>query len=42
MVKGSIMRLGDEAERHIDTTSTGSLTLDIALRCWRISKRKNY
>lgn len=29
--KGSIMRLGDEAERHIDTTSTGSLTLDIAL-----------
>lgn len=29
--KGSIMRLGDEGESHIDTISTGSITLDIAL-----------
>lgn len=29
--KGAIMRLGDEADRHIDATPTGSLGLDIAL-----------
>ena len=29
--KGAIMRLGDEADRHIDATPTGSLSLDIAL-----------
>ncbi|MDY0339451.1 MAG: recombinase RecA [Acholeplasmataceae bacterium] len=29
--KGSVMRLGDEAERNIETTPSGSLSLDIAL-----------
>ena len=29
--KGAIMRLGDEAERNIDVSPTGSLALDIAL-----------
>lgn len=29
--KGAIMRLGDEAERNIETISSGSLQLDIAL-----------
>ena len=29
--KGSIMKLGEEAERKIDTISSGSLALDIAL-----------
>jgi recombination protein RecA len=29
--KGSVMRLGDEAERSVEAISTGSLSLDIAL-----------
>ncbi|MFA6692313.1 MAG: DNA recombination/repair protein RecA, partial [Acholeplasmataceae bacterium] len=29
--KGSVMRLGDEAERNIEITPSGSLSLDIAL-----------
>ena len=29
--KGSIMRLGDEPSRKIDTISSGSLALDVAL-----------
>ena len=29
--KGSIMKLGDESHNEIDTVSSGSLTLDIAL-----------
>ena len=32
--KGSVMRMGDSAaSRNIETVSTGSLTLDIALGC---------
>ena len=29
--KGSVMRLGDEADRHVAANPTGSLGLDIAL-----------
>jgi recombination protein RecA len=29
--KGAVMRLGDEADRHIDASPTGSIGLDIAL-----------
>ena len=29
--KGAVMRLGDEADRHVEANPTGSLSLDIAL-----------
>ncbi len=32
--KGSIMRLGDNRTMDVETISTGSLSLDIALECW--------
>ena len=35
--KGSIMKLGDNNTMDVETISTGSLGLDIALRCWRFA-----
>ncbi len=35
--KGSIMKLGEQAERRVSTVSSGSLALDVALGGRRIS-----
>ena len=40
--KGSVMKMGDVAYENIDVISSGSLGLDLALGCRRISERKNY
>jgi len=40
--KGTIMKLGDSAVEPIESISTGSLGLDIAIRHWWGSKRKNH
>ena len=39
--KGSVMRLGEATSLEIDTISTGSIGLDIAIGIGGASKRKN-
>ena len=40
--KGSVMKLGQQQALDIESVSTGSLSLDLALRYRRIAKRQNY
>jgi hypothetical protein len=40
--KGTVMKMGDKAVEEVETISSGSLGLDLALGCKWISKRKNY
>jgi len=40
--KGSVMKLGQQQALDIESVSTGSLSLDLALGIWRFTKRKNY
>ena len=37
--KGSIMKLGEQTDQRVSTIPSGSLALDVALRCRRISTR---
>ena len=39
--KGSVMRLGQQEALDVEAISTGSLSLDLALRYRRTAKRKN-
>ena len=39
--KGSVMKFGEDNALNIDAISTGCLDLDIALRNWWSTKRKN-
>ncbi len=39
--KGSVMKLGDSTKLNVESISTGSIDLDIALRYWWSTKRKN-
>jgi len=40
--KGIVMKMDDDNVVKVDSISTGSLSLDIAIRNWWSSKRKNY